>query len=248
MPRVRIATGCHPHNAKHYDDALEATLRERLADPRVAAVGEIGLDFHYDFSPRDDQRRAFRRQLQVAKECGLPVILHVREAHDEALVIMREEGWPEAGTLLHCFNLDWGTLEPWVEAGCYVAFGGPLTFKKADETREAATQVPLNRLLTETDAPYMTPEPLRGMMCGPEHVVFTAERLAEVCGCAPGVERADFLRTIRGNARDLLDREPTAWQREAAASFYAAAFDAVQNDEPSCGAADAAPNEATEEV
>ena len=134
--------GCHPHNAKHYDDALEARLRERLADPRVCAVGEVGLDYHYDFSPRDAQRDAFRRQVRVAKEAGLPVILHVREAHDEAFSLMQEEGFPEAGTLLHCYNLDWATLEPWLEAGCHVAFGGPLTFKKADEVRDAAARVP----------------------------------------------------------------------------------------------------------
>ncbi|GAA6487869.1 TatD family hydrolase [Gordonibacter urolithinfaciens] len=232
MPRVRIATGCHPHNAKHYDDALEAVLRERLADPRTAAVGEIGLDFHYDFSPRDDQRSAFRRQLRVAKECGLPVILHVREAHDEALAIMRDEGFPEAGTLLHCFNLDWDVLEPWVEAGCYVAFGGPLTFKKGDDTREAAARVPADRLLTETDAPYMTPEPLRGTVCGPEHVIFTAERLAEVRGCAPGEERAALLRRLLENARSLLDREPTVWQQQAARQFYANAFATLDGAAP----------------
>ena len=137
-------------------------------------------------SPRDDQREAFRRQLRLAKEAGLPVALHLREAHDEALAIMREEGFPEAGTLLHCFNLDWATLEPWVEEGCYVAFGGALTFKNADDTREAAARVPADRLLTETDAPYMTPEPRRGMTCLPDHVLFTAERLAEACGRAPG--------------------------------------------------------------
>lgn len=215
MPRVRIAVGCHPHNAKHYDDALEATLRERLADPRVSAVGEIGLDYHYDLSPRSDQREAFRRQIRVAKEAGLPVALHVREAHDEAFAILQEEGFPEAGTLLHCFNLDWEVLEPWVEAGCYVAFGGPLTFKKADEVRDAAARVPLNRLLTETDAPYMTPEPMRGMRCGPEHVIFTAERLAEVRGFERGHAREEFLRELMANARGLLDRKPTEWQTKA---------------------------------
>lgn len=216
MPRVRIATGCHPHNAKHYDDALEAVLRERLADPRTAAVGEIGLDSHYDFSPRDDQRSAFRRQLRVAKECGLPVILHVREAHDEALAIMRDEGFPEAGTLLHCFNLDWAELERWVEAGCHVAFGGPVTFKHADEVRDAAAHVPEELLLTETDSPYMTPEPLRGATCGPEHVVFTTEKLCEVRDLAFGEERETFLRKLLANAYELLDREPTQWQRERA--------------------------------
>ncbi|MBQ3106554.1 MAG: TatD family hydrolase, partial [Eggerthellaceae bacterium] len=183
-PHVRIAAGVHPHNARLYDEAMERHLRALLHDPRVAAVGEIGLDYHYDLSPRDEQRRAFREQLRLAKEAGLPVVLHVREAHDEALAIMREEGFPQAGTLLHCYNLDWETLKPWVEAGCYVAFGGPLTFKNADEVREAAMQVPLNRLLTETDAPYMTPEPLRGINCTPDHVIFTAAKLLEVLGAA----------------------------------------------------------------
>lgn len=208
--------GCHPHNAKHYDDALELKLRELLADPRVSAVGEIGLDYHYDFSPREDQRTAFRRQILVAKEAGLPVVLHVREAHDEAFAILQEEGFPEAGTLLHCFNLDWAELERWVDAGCYVAFGGPLTFKKADVVRDAAARVPQDRLLTETDAPYMTPEPLRGAVCGPEHVVFTAEKLCEVRGFTRGEEREAFLNALMANACGLLDREPTSWQRERA--------------------------------
>ena len=189
MPRVRIAVGCHPHNAKYYDDGLEADLRRMLKDPRVAALGEIGLDYHYDFSPRDDQREAFRRQLR----------------------------FPEAGTLLHCFNLDWATLDPWVEAGCYVAFGGALTFKNADDTREAAARVPADRLLTETDAPYMTPEPMRGMTCLPDHVLFTAERLAEACGRAPGTQREEFLARLMDNARELLDRPATAWQKNKGA-------------------------------
>ena len=216
--------GCHPHNAKHYDDALELKLRELLVDPRVSAVGEIGLDYHYDFSPREDQRTAFRRQIRVAKEAGLPLVLHVREAHDDAFAILQDEGFPEAGTLLHCFNLDWAELERWVDVGCYVAFGGPLTFKKADEVRDAAARVPQDRLLTETDAPYMTPEPLRGAVCGPEHVVFAAEKLCEVRGLSRGEEREAFLNALMANARGLLDREPTPWQREQAPAGRGGAF------------------------
>lgn len=212
MPRVRIAVGCHPHNAKHYDDALEATLRERLRDARVAAIGEIGLDYHYDLSPRDSQQQVFRRQLRLAHELGLPVILHVREAHDDAFRILCEEGFPEAGVLLHCYNLDAETLAPWIGKGCYVAFGGPLTFKKADDVREAARTVPVDRLLTETDAPYMTPEPMRGMRCGPDHVVFTADLLAEVRGCEGREERRAFFDQLMANARGLLDRKPLPWQ------------------------------------
>ncbi len=189
-------------------------MRQRLADPRVCAVGEIGLDFHYDLSPREMQKQVFRKQLRLAKEAGLPVILHLREAHDEALELMGEEGFPETGTLLHCFNLDWKTLEPWINQGCYVAFGGPVTFKNADEVREAAARVPLNRLLTETDAPYMTPEPMRGMTCGPEHVIFTASRLAEVRQCSPGAEREAFLKQLMENTKSLLDRPLTDYQRK----------------------------------
>lgn len=211
--------GCHPHNAKFYDDALEQKLKDQLADSRTAAVGEIGLDYHYDFSPRDAQQEAFRRQIRVAQEAGLPVVLHIREAHDDAFRILQEEGFPQAGVLLHCFNLDWGELQRWVEAGCYIAFGGPVTFKRADEVRDAAARVPEHLLLTETDAPYMTPEPLRGATCGPEHVVFTAEKLCEVREVPFGEQRERFLRTLLDNAYALLDRKPTEWQRKRAESL-----------------------------
>lgn len=213
VPAVRLAVGCHPHNAKNYDSALEETLRQRLADSRVAAVGEIGLDYHYDLSPREDQRRAFRSQIRLAKECGLPVALHLREAHNEAFEIMSDEGFPDAGVLLHCFNLNWEVLKPWVDAGCFVAFGGALTFKSNEETREAATHVSEDRLLIETDAPFMTPEPMRGMMCGPAHVIFTAERLAQMYGIEEGNQRKQFLNHLMENARGLLDRPATAWQQ-----------------------------------
>lgn len=216
VPKVRYALGCHPHNAKDFDAVAEQALYEHLANPAIAAIGEIGLDYHYDLSPREDQRRVFRRQLQMAHECGLPVALHLREAHEEAYEILCEEGFPEAGTLLHCFNLDKDVLAPFVEAGCYIAFGGPVTFKAADEVRESARQVPLDRLLTETDSPYMTPEPMRGMICGPAHTIFTAERLADVRGVAPGSARGAFLQALSHNARTLLDRPPTSWQRAQA--------------------------------
>lgn len=216
LPSVRIACGVHPHNAKEWTDELAAALRERLRDRRVSAVGEIGLDYHYDLSPRDVQREVFRAQLCLAKEAGLPVCLHMREAHDDGFAILEEEGFPEAGTLLHCFNLDAVEVARWVEAGCYIAFGGPLTFKKADEVREAAALVPLNRLLTETDAPYMTPEPLRGALCGPEHVIWTADVLCAVRGADTPEARASLLRQLYANATGLLNRAPTPWQRAEA--------------------------------
>lgn len=221
VPRVRIAVGVHPHNAKDYTPSLEAELTRRLHDRRVSAVGEIGLDYHYDFSPREVQREVFRAQIRLAKEAGLPVVLHMREAHDDGFAILREEGFPEAGTLLHCYNLDAAELARWVEAGCYIAFGGPVTFKKADEVREAAATVPEDRLLTETDSPYMTPEPLRGINCEPAHTVFTAEKLCEVRGAhTPEAKEALFI-CLYENALGLLDRPATPWQIEEEESRYA---------------------------
>lgn len=216
IPHLRIAMGVHPHNAKMWDVRMERTLMQRLADPRVCALGEVGLDYHYDLSPRAVQRGVFRRQVQLAKTAGLPLILHMREAHEEGLAILEDEGFPKDGVLLHCFNLDEEALAPWAEHGCYIAYGGPITFKKADEVRSAATKVARNLLLTETDSPYMTPEPMRGIDCGPAHVVFTAEKLLEVLGAETQVEREELLSQMYGNALGLLDRQPTQWQRENA--------------------------------
>ncbi len=212
MPKLRIAVGCHPHNARLYDSDVEAALLRFLADPRVAALGEVGLDYHYDLSPRPTQASVFKRQIELAHMIGLPLALHVRDAHEEAFHILEEEGFPEAGVLLHCFYLDWETLRPWLEKGCYAAFGGALTFKKFQETRDAAARMPLNRVLTETDAPFMAPEPLRGMDCEPAHVLFTAARLAEVRGAQLPEERNAVLGALYANALELLDREPNAWQ------------------------------------
>lgn len=216
IPHLRIAMGVHPHNAKMWDVRMERTLMQRLADPRVCALGEVGLDYHYDLSPRAVQRGVFRRQVQLAKTAGLPLILHMREAHEEGLAILEDEGFPKDGVLLHCFNLDEEALVPWAEHGCYIAYGGPITFKKADEVRSAATKVARNLLLTETDSPYMTPEPMRGIDCGPAHVVFTAEKLLEVLGAETQMEREELLSQMYGNALGLLDRQPTQWQRENA--------------------------------
>lgn len=212
-PQVRIAIGCHPHNAKYYDDELEARLLEDLKKPLVTAIGEVGLDYHYDHSPRPDQREAFRRQIRLAHKTGLPLILHLREAHDEGFAILEEEGFPEAGVLLHCFNLDAEVLHPWLEKGCYIAYGGPLTFKNTPEVREGALLVPRDRLLTETDSPFMTPEPLRGIECGPEYTILTAAKLLEVFGCRTLEQQTVFLEQLYSNALSLLDREATPWQR-----------------------------------
>lgn len=191
LPRVRFAIGVHPHNAKHFGSA-EGELLELLHDERCSCVGEIGLDYHYDLSPRDVQREVFARQLQIADEAQLPVELHLREAHADALDILREHGVPQAGCVVHCFNLDAAVLEPFLELGCHISLGGPLTFKKSHYTRDAVLKVPLDRLLTETDAPYMAPEPLRGTVCTPDQTVYTLRTLLDCFGYA-GRERAEAL-------------------------------------------------------
>ena len=221
--RVRVAVGVHPHNAKLYDGAMEEVLRRRLADPRVGALGEIGLDYHYDLSPRDVQRRVFRRQVEVAQELGLPIALHLRggddpladNAHAEAFAILREMGALGPRTLLHCCSLAPDELEPWIKADCFIAYGGALTFKNANAAREGARLVPEERLMVETDAPYMTPEPMRGAACTPAHVVFTASALAEARGVAPGAQRRAFLKRVHENTVGFYDGiQPTGGNEE----------------------------------
>jgi TatD DNase family protein len=212
-PTLRVAIGCHPHNAKNYTVALENKLEEALHNPRVCAIGEVGLDYHYNLSPVKDQQEAFRKQIRLAHKTGLPLILHMREAHEDGFNILCEEGFPEAGVLLHCFNLSPEVLEPWAEKGCYIAFGGPLTFKSMPEVACSAKVVSSDKLLTETDSPYMTPEPLRGIECGPDYTIFTAAKLLEVRNCTTEDSAKMLLDQLFNNACSLLNREPTQWQR-----------------------------------
>lgn len=179
-PELRVIVGAHPHNAKDFDETARERLSALLGDPRVVGVGEIGLDFHYDYSPRDEQRAAFRAQLEMAHERNLPVVVHLREAHDEGLEILTEIGLPAAGCVIHCFTGDAELAGKFVDLGCYISFAGPVTFKNAEEIRAAAACVPLERLLVETDAPFMAPHPYRGMRNEPAWTVLTAAKIAEV--------------------------------------------------------------------
>ena len=201
-PRVRIIVGVHPHNAKDFSADIEERMRTLAADPRTAAIGEIGLDYHYDYSPRDTQRAVFRRQLELARELDLPAVVHLREAHEDGEAILREVGLPPAGCILHCYNLGTEPLVRFVDLGCYVSFAGPVTFKKADEVREAAAVVPLDRILTETDCPFMAPEPFRGRKNEPAYTVFTAARVA----AARAEELPVFAAAAYANALRILDR------------------------------------------
>jgi len=202
LPAVRVILGAHPHNAKLWDAECEAEFRRLAADPITCAVGEVGLDYHYDHSPRDVQRARFADHLALAHEYGLPAVVHLREAHDDGLAILGECGAPKAGFILHCFNLAPEVMRPFLELGCHVSFAGPATFKKAEEVRDAAREVPAGRILTETDCPFMAPEPFRGQTNEPALVVFTAARLAEARTEVP----AAFAEHAFAAALDLLDR------------------------------------------
>ncbi len=196
-PEVRVIVGAHPHNAKDFDDEARARLSALAGDPLVAGIGEIGLDYHYDHSPRGVQREAFAEQLETAKRLRLPAIVHLREAHVEGEAIMRSAGIPAQGCVLHCFTGDSPMLDPFLEMGCYVSFAGPVTFKKADPIREAVVRVPLDRLLVETDCPFMAPEPYRGRQNEPGLAVFTASRIAD----ARGIGLDELCEATSANAR-----------------------------------------------
>lgn len=202
LPRVRVVVGVHPHNAKDFNAQVEVELQRLASHALTSAIGEIGLDYHYDHSPREVQRQVFRRQLEIARELDLAAVVHLREAHDEGQAIMREVGVPDAGCVLHCYNLGPELLGEFLEIGCTVSFAGPVTFKKADEVRAAAAIVPLERILTETDCPFMAPEPFRGRKNEPALVAFTAARIADCREQTP----ESFARASFANAVQLFDR------------------------------------------
>jgi TatD DNase family protein len=203
-PTMRIIVGVHPHNAKGYTPEVAATLTELAKDPRVCAIGETGLDFHYDHSPRDHQRRAFEAQVALAGELGLPIAVHLREAHEEGMAILRSVGVPKAGCVIHCFTEGPKTAELFLEMGCHISFAGPVTFPKADVIRKAVDVVPLDRLLVETDCPFMTPVPHRGRSNEPAWVTFVVEAIAEIKQVDPAkvaVATLDNARAVLGQRR-----------------------------------------------
>ena len=179
---IYTAIGTHPHDARFYDNAAEAKTKALIeSGERVVAWGEIGLDFHYDNSPRDVQVAVFKRQLRAARECNLPVIIHTREAEAETIDILKTE-YADCPGVFHCFSGSRDLAERAVELGFMISFSGIVTFKKAEELRETARQVPLDQLLIETDCPYLAPVPHRGKRNEPAYVVEVARCLAGVHG------------------------------------------------------------------
>ena len=174
---IYAACGVHPHEASGFGDVGE--LRRLLQDEKCAALGEIGLDYHYDFSPRDRQKECFRTQLELARELNMPVIVHDREAHEDTLRFLQE--YKPRG-VVHCFSGSWEFAREVLALGLYIGLGGVVTFRNAKKPAEVAANIPLERLLLETDAPYMTPEPCRGQRCDSAHIAYTAERIAGLRG------------------------------------------------------------------
>jgi len=179
---IHFTAGVHPHEAKHWTPAIAADIRRAAARPKAVAIGEIGLDYHYDFSPRDDQRRAFRDQINMAREIRLPIVIHTREAWDDTLSILHDERASEIGGVFHCFSGGRDEAARCLDLGFYLSFAGPLTFKNAGTLAEAAAFAPLDRLLCETDSPYLTPHPFRGKRNEPARVVHVVDRLAALKG------------------------------------------------------------------
>lgn len=201
-PDVTFACGVHPHEAGKFAQAPESAgerLRSRVAgraDIRMA--GEIGLDYHYDFAPRDVQQRVFRAQLAVARELGMPVVIHTREAWDDTVSILRDERAGETGGVFHCFTGDAVQAREALDLGFCLSYSGIVTFPRADDIRAAARLTPADRLLTETDSPFLAPVPYRGKRNEPAYVAEVTRRLAETRGEAVDLTAASAAATLDG--------------------------------------------------
>lgn len=177
---VYAAIGVHPHDAKTINEQMLQDLLDLAKTPKVVAWGEIGLDYHYDNSPRETQKTVFQQQIALAKQVKKPIIIHNRESNQDMMDILKEERAGENGGILHCFSGSWEMAKFCLDLGFLISFAGPLTYKNAKTALEVAAKVPLDMLLVETDCPYLTPHPYRGKTNEPARVVYTAAKLAEI--------------------------------------------------------------------
>ena len=196
-PHVYAAVGWHPENCAPYtEDSLDA-LRAWAREPKVVAIGEIGLDYHYEDVPREVQKHAFRLQMQLARECSLPVVVHEREAHEDGLKIVDE--FPDVTGVFHCFSGSLEMAKELVKRGWYIGFTGVVTFKNARKAVEVASAIPLERILIETDCPYMAPEPFRGRRNDSRSVRYISEKLAAL----RGLDTDELIRLTAENGKRL---------------------------------------------
>jgi TatD DNase family protein len=194
---IYACVGVHPHDAKKVGQNYIKELQVMAQNPKVIAIGEIGLDYYYDFSDRDIQKKIFMEQLDLAKSLDLPVIVHNRDAHQDTLEILKKVR-PTKG-LMHCYSGSLETAQELIRLGFYFSFGGVITFKNAKKPKEVASKLPLDRLLLETDCPYLSPEPYRGKRNDPTRIPIIAQQLAEL----RGISVEEIKKTTYSNLRRL---------------------------------------------
>lgn len=179
---IYAAVGWHPVDAIDMTDDDLKWIKELASHPKVVAIGEMGLDYYWDKSPKDVQKEVFRKQIQLAREVQLPIIIHNREATEDVIKILEEEKASEVGGIMHCFTGSLEVAKQCMEMNFYISFGGPVTFKNAKKPKEVAIEIPMDRLLIETDCPYLTPHPFRGKRNEPSYVKYVAEQIATLKG------------------------------------------------------------------
>jgi TatD DNase family protein len=179
---IFAAVGWHPQDAIDMREEDLEWIEACSRHPKVAAIGEIGLDYHWDTSPRDVQKEVFRKQIRLARKLGMPIVIHNRDAHQDVVDILKEERAQEVGGIMHCFSGSWEIAKMCLDMNFYISFGGPITFKNARQPKEVLANVPLDRLLIETDCPYLTPQPYRGKRNESGYVRYVAEAAAEIKG------------------------------------------------------------------
>jgi TatD DNase family protein len=200
--RVACTVGVHPHDAKEWSPAVVAELDRWAALPEVVAIGEMGLDYHYDHSPRDLQRASFVDQIALARRHRKKIIVHTREAQEDTLELLRSEGARDVGGVIHCFSEDVEFARSALDLGFVISFSGIVTFKSAHAVHETARWVPGDAFMVETDSPYLAPVPMRGKPCEPAYVVHTARRIAEL----RGEPLEDVARATTANAERVFGR------------------------------------------
>lgn len=179
---IYATVGLHPHDAKDANNTFWDNLKKMAQDPKVVALGEMGLDYYWNHSPRIVQQEVFRTQINLAKEIKKPIVIHDRDAHQDVLDIVKDENASEVGGVFHAYSGSWEMAKIVLDLGFYIAIGGPVTFKNAKKLLEVAEKVPLDRLLIETDCPYLTPHPHRGKRNEPAYVKLVAEKIGEIRG------------------------------------------------------------------
>ncbi len=182
FPCVFAAVGIHPHEASSLNDTVFSEIEKLAEKQRVLAIGETGLDYHYMHSPREVQMYSFRRHIELAKRTCLPLVIHVRDAHEDVLNVLREENTQGINAVIHCFTGDYRTAMEYIDGGFYISFSGIVTFKNAEDIKEAARKIPIEKILVETDSPYLAPIPFRGKKNEPSYVKYVAQKIAELRG------------------------------------------------------------------